>query len=340
MRSKLDFIRDAIKIHEKTINEKKLPPKRKVASTQTQINNKTSFCFENPAVRENLEIPLLRQDIGRKVLKFDGEVSRGSRNPQVIPTDITIKGNAGISNKEGLQETIDFANYGNTFQREIDTNEEELVEKKRRPEVSSEKTEVIKHFIMQAKYILSKARDVNIKTRLQRLLDYLYSGNNNVKKLGISQKNFVTEGSFDSGVTFNAYLNYIARPDNDRITIPNFYQELFGEYVEQPQEVQKAKSTEKVKPFRPLPYPNDFFFSLDTTRLRQIKPESTDSPQRNTKWMYSICKYIETIEDVFTLVSSIGYCLDGTTTDIEKLYKQKKAFVDTLQETLETEYGI
>ena len=147
MRTKSDFIRDAVKIHEKLLKEKQLPPKRKVVSTQT-YDNSSSFCFENAQVRENLEIPIIRNNISKNILKFDGELSRGSRNPQTVPEDVIIAGDIEISNKAGLEEAINFTKYGSTFQREMNINEEEISANKR-SEINTEKNEAIKYFISQ-----------------------------------------------------------------------------------------------------------------------------------------------------------------------------------------------
>lgn len=330
----LYFLRNAVKVHERLLqeNSKELIKKKKNQYTQT-YDNSTSICFENPTIRENISTAYLRGDIANQpVIKFDGALESKSRNRELIPNSRIIDNKEGV-NMEGMIQNAEFATLGETYQDQMNNHELEITNNKTvetTPE-KSEKSEVIKYFINQTKFILGKIRDSPAKKRVERLLDYLYSNKESVQKLSLSHKNNLIENNFDTGVNFNEYLNYIATPNIDLGKKPNFYDQIFGIYIDKPQKIETSLPGEK----KTTSIINKK--TLNTVQLRAIS--NRDSEEKNNKWLRSMCKKIEAIEDIFTLVSSIGFCIDGNTTTLKKFNYQNKNFVNLLKNTLEDEYG-
>lgn len=331
----LFFLRNAVKVHERLLqeNSERLIKKKKNQYTQT-YDNSTSICFENPIIRENISTAYLRGDIANQpVIKFDGELESKSRNRELIHNSRIIDNKESV-NTDGMIQNTEFATLGETYQDEMNNHELEIANNKTAestPE-KSEKSEVIKYFINQSKFILGKIQDSTVKNRVERLLDYLYSNKESVQKLSLSHKNNLIENNFDTGVNFNEYLNYIATPNIDQGKKPNFYDQIFGIYIDKPQNIERSLPAEK-KPGKRIDKK-----TLNTVQLRPIS-NAKDSREKNNKWLKSICKKIEVVEDIFTLVSCIGFCIGGNTTTLKKFNYQNKNFVNLIKNTLEDEYG-
>ena len=329
--SRLEILRNAVKIHEEKIRERSLPKKTKATSTEI-YDSSSSNSFSNPNVMENLEIPHLRMQSGKNLMRFDGSIRKQSRNfPYTPRTSITKR--IEPSETKALQDNIVFNKVGETYQNETDAGNERIAETTSivtTPRNGS--TATVQHFT-QVKFVLTKVKDENVKLRLKRLLDFLHSGNESVAKLGLSPKNFVTEGSFNTGVTFQRYLNFIATPDNERVERPDFYMEIFGNNIEN-------GGVEDEKVFKgETSFKQDFPQNLSTTPLRELKP-GKDNPSKNNTFLKGMCEKIKTIEDIVTLVSSIGFCVDGPVLTEKDFQRKEKMFVNPIKKTLSEEYNI
>ena len=330
--SRLEILRNAVKIHEEKIRERSLPKKTKATSTEI-YDSSSSNSFSNPDVVENLEIPHLRMQSGKNLMRFDGSIRKQSRNfPYTPRTSITKR--IEPSETKALQDNIVFNKVGETYQKETDAGNERIAETTSivtTPKNGS--TATVQHFITQVKFVLTKVKDKSVKLRLKRLLNFLHSGNESVAKLGLSPKNFVTEGSFNTGVTFQRYLNFIATPDNERVERPDFYMEIFGNNIENGR-VEDEKVFKGETSFK-----QDFPQNLSTTPLRELKP-GKDYPSKNNTFLKGMCEKIKTIEDIVTLVSSIGFCVDGPVLTEKDFQRKEKMFVNPIRKTLSEEYNI
>ena len=332
--SRLEILRNAVKIHEEKIRERSLPKKTKATSTEIYDSSTSSNSFSNPNVMENLEIPHLRMQTGKNLMRFDGSIRKQSRNfPYTPRTSITKR--VEPSETKALQDNIVFNKVGETYQNETDAGIERIAETTSiatTPRNGS--TATVQHFITQVKFVLTKIKDENVKIRLKRLLDFLHSGNESVAKLGLSPKNFVTEGSFNTGVTFQRYLNFIATPDNERVEKPDFYMEIFGNHIENGR-------TEDLKVIKgETSFKQEFPQNLSTTPLRELKPKGKDTPSKNNAFLKGMCEKIKTIDDIVTLVSSIGFCVDGPVLTEKDFERKEKMFVNPIRKTLGEEYDI
>ena len=67
--------------------------RKKPVEQDIVYDNKSSFSLENNDVRDNLEIPYLRQDISNNgtLIKYDNSLIKGSRNPLILVPDKSIK---------------------------------------------------------------------------------------------------------------------------------------------------------------------------------------------------------------------------------------------------------
>ncbi len=330
--SRLDTLKHAVSLWETKNKAYKLPDIQKVKETKI-YNDKSSVNLTNDDIRENIDIAYARMIFPEKnIIKYDGEVQKHSRNPLILTDTSKFEPAEESQSMAHMNENIKFNRIGDIYQEESNAADEKLV-RNRKPEVpASEKGAILTHFISQVKFLMKKADDENAKKRLQRLLDYFYSGNDNVTKLGLSAKNKVTEGEFDSDVTFQQYLNYIITPDSERLGVkkPGFYDELFGKYIEKEQHPSKAWRMES----RPH---TTIVNASSTIELRQYLPRTKDSEVKNNKWLKTFCKKITSLDDVITSVSSIGFCLNGPTIDETVFDKQLKQFFKVFKDYLEDE---
>ena len=117
------------------------------------------------------------------------------------------------------------------------------------------------------------------KKRLTRLLDYLYSGAKSVSNLSISPKNKIVESNFDTGITFQTYLNYIITPDKERKDKPNFYDLIFGDHIEHEIPTKYASKSDMKRNNRT----KIDTMSLKPHALRGLKLSSRDNETANNK---------------------------------------------------------
>ena len=75
------------------------------------------------------------------------------------------------------------------------------------------------------------------------------------------------------------------------------------------------------------------------TPLRELDP-GKDTPVKDDRFLKGRCEEIKTIEDIFTVVSSIGYCIDGLVLNEKDFQRKQKMFVNPIKKTLSEEYDI
>ena len=307
-------------------------PGKKHVQQNIVYDNRSSFSLDNDSIRANLEIPYMRQNISNNdmLIKYDNSLAKGSRNPLISGPEKSIKPRdhpiTPILENVTTNEIADI--YQETY------NDENIRDENihsRQPPPLSEKSAFIKHLISQVKFLQPKTTDEDVKKRLTRLLDYLYSGAKSVSNLAISPKNKIVESNFDTGVTFQTYLNYIITPNRERKDKPNFYDMIFGDHIENDIKSKIASKSHLKRNRTKIGSP-----PLRTSTLRELKLNSKDSETHNNKWLKSICKKISTIEDIITIAASIGFCLNGGVDSRDKFEEQKKYF-ELLQEDLEDE---
>ena len=108
--------------------------------------------------------------------------------------------------------------------------------------------------------------------------------------------------------------------------------EIFGNHIE------NAKDSEEIA-LKCESNPINHLQRLSTTPLRELKPRK-DTRVANNKFLKSICEKIKTVEDIFTIVSSIGFCIDGPVLSEDDFQRKMKMFVNPIKETLAEEYDI
>ena len=330
--TRVDILRNAAKIHEEKNRQRTLPKKRKVESTEV-YNDSTSFSFSNPSVMRNIEIAQGRMPKKTNLMKFDGELVKGSRNYPFVPHSNRQKSRETKAGQDGIHENIRFNQIGEIYQDETDAGNSRISENMSYNPPRSGSNVVVQHFIAQIKFVLSKVKNDKAKTRLERLLKFLHSGAESVSKLGLSPKNHVTEGVFNTGVSFQRYLNFISTPDDERGEKPDFYMEIFGNHIENPNYVEMEGKREK---HFEIDHSQD---RLSTFALRELKPKKDDR-KSNNKFLKSLCEKIKTVEDIITVISSIGFCIDGPLFKESDFQEKEKLFVNPIKQTLTEEYDI
>ena len=330
--TRLNTLKHAVSLWETKNEAYKLPDVRKVKETKI-YSDKSSVNLTNDDIRGNIDIAYERMSFPEKnIIKYDGEILSHNRNPLSLTDTSKFELAEESQGTSHMKENIKFNRIGDIYQEESNAADEKLI-RNRKPEVPvSDKGAILTHFISQVKFLMKKAGNENVKKRLQRLLDYFYSGSDSVTKLGLSAKNKVTEGAFDSDVTFQQYLNYIITPDSERERVKKtgFYDELFGRYIEKDQHPSKTiqmKSRGSAT----------IIDASSTITLRQYLPRTKDSEVKNNKWLKSFCKKITSLDDAITAISSIGFCLNGPTIDESVFHKQSKQFFEVFKDYLEDE---
>ena len=329
--TRVDILRNAAKIHEEKNRESALPKKRKVESTQV-YNDSTSFTFSNPTVMRNIEIAQARIPEKKESMRFDGELVKGSRNFPFVPHSNIRKSKDTEAEQVGIDENIRFNQIGEIYQDETNAGNSRISENTNYNPPRSGSNVVVQHFISQVKFVLSKVKNEKAKYRLERLLTFLHSGGESVAKLGLSPKSYVTEGAFNTGVTFQRYLNFISTPDNERGEKPDFYMEIFGNHIENLNNSEMGGKSENE-------FEDDHSQELATIPLREIKPRKDDR-NSNNKFLKSLCEKIKTVDDIITVISTIGFCIDGPLLKESDFQEKEKLFVNPIKQTLTEEYDI
>ena len=89
--SRLDILKNAVKIHTDKTREFYQKPKQRITSTKT-YDDSTSFTLNNREIRDNLDIAYIRKN-SNNLPKFDGEILKGSRNPLIFPSTMYVESN-------------------------------------------------------------------------------------------------------------------------------------------------------------------------------------------------------------------------------------------------------
>ena len=89
--TRLDMMENAVKVLEEK-NRCFQQRRKKPVEQDIVYDNKSSFSLENNAVRDNLEIPYLRQNISNDgtLIKYDNSLVKGSRNPLILVRDEAV----------------------------------------------------------------------------------------------------------------------------------------------------------------------------------------------------------------------------------------------------------
>ena len=296
----------------------------KTVKQKVTYNNSTSVSLSNPEILDNIGIAIHKSkfDTNKKILKYDGTLQSKNRNPD---TKNLLNISPANQNVTEISKRLVAREVGDVFQ-EFNNEEARGDVSIGIPNSSDTKPVIVSHLISQTKFLESRVEDTTVKQRLKRLLDYFHSNLKSVASLKISEDGKLVENNFNTGITFQKYLNYIATSDKNRNLIekPDFYDLIFGRYVEseQPRKLAGETETKKIQNFKGI--------NISSKNLRDLKTK--DNEITTDFWLKSFLKKISSVDDVITVLGSIAFCVYGKPEvhfkNQKKIYKQFQIFLN------------